>query len=353
MTYARIAVTGAIVLLAAGLGAIPAANYYYEASWGEGCARCHEMRRNFEVWENSTHRKMNCAECHESPLPTKLRRVRAHLFGETPERIHFGSEDVFAMMAKCQKCHRQEFAQWSSGPHSTTYARIFIDPEHNRNRHLMDDCLRCHGSHFEGGIRDLVQPINTAGPWQLKNAAYVNRPSIPCLACHSVHRNGAPLAPHAERSGKTQEILRPSVAFYDRRAGMHIAASILPLPHMMLGSSAVKISPDQRQALCYQCHAPLATMQAESGDDRTPVGVHEGLSCLACHQKHGQWTRQSCADCHPRLSNCGLDVEKMDTTFADKKSSHNIHSVKCADCHPKGVPPRKGTASGRSSRVAQ
>ena len=52
-----------------------------------------------------------------------------------------------------------------------------------------------------------------------------------------------------------------------------------------------------------------------SGDDRTPVGVHEGLSCLACHLKHGQQTRASCANCHPRLSNCGLDVEKMDTTF--------------------------------------
>jgi hypothetical protein len=100
----------------------------------------------------------------------------------------------------------------------------------------------------------------------------------------------------------------------------------------------VKISPDTRQALCYQCHAPLAGALVGSGDDRTPVGVHEGLSCLACHLKHGQQTRASCATCHPRLSNCGLDVEKMDTTFASTASGHNIHFVKCADCHPKGIP---------------
>jgi hypothetical protein len=49
----------------------------------------------------------------------------------------------------------------------------------------------------------------------------------------------------------------------------------------------------------------------------------------------------SCANCHPRLSNCGLDVEKMDTTFLKKESTHNIHFVKCVDCHAKGVPPRK------------
>lgn len=353
MTRTRMAAAGAVVLLAAGLGAIPAAHYYYESSWGEGCARCHEIRQNFDYWRNSTHRKINCTECHESSIQTNLRRVKTHFFGDIPERIHFPSEDVFAMVDKCQKCHRQEFAQWSSGLHATVYSRIFTDPEHNRNRHLMDDCLRCHGMYLEGGIRDLVQPIDTKGPWRLKDASIANRPAIPCLACHSVHNNGAPLVRRADRTGRAEEIMRPSLALFDRRTNMHIPAAILPLPRMLSGSSEVKISPDQRQALCYQCHAPVFTMQVGSGDDRTPVGVHEGLSCFACHEKHGQRTRQSCADCHPRLSNCGLDVERMDTTFADKKSKHNIHFVKCADCHPKGVPLRKVTASRRSNGVAE
>ncbi len=38
---------------------------------------------------------------------------------------------------------------------------------------------------------------------------------------------------------------------------------------------------------------------------------------------------------------CKLDVEKMDTTFKDKTSKHNIHSVKCVDCHEKGIPKKK------------
>ncbi len=103
----------------------------------------------------------------------------------------------------------------------------------------------------------------------------------------------------------------------------------------------VKTSPDRRQALCYQCHAPRAGNQVYSGDDRTPVGVHEGLSCQACHAKHGQTTRASCAGCHPRLSNCGIDVEKMDTTFKSTDSRHDVHRVACLDCHPAGVPKKK------------
>ncbi len=121
----------------------------------------------------------------------------------------------------------------------------------------------------------------------------------------------------------------------------HIPVDRLPLPAMRDGERVVRASNDRRQALCYQCHAPVSTFEVRSGDDRTPVGVHEGISCLACHQKHGRNTRASCATCHPRLSNCGIDVETMDTTFKSKTSVHNVHFVKCADCHTKGVPKRK------------
>jgi hypothetical protein len=103
----------------------------------------------------------------------------------------------------------------------------------------------------------------------------------------------------------------------------------------------VKASPDRRQALCYQCHAPRAGNQVFSGDDRTPVGVHEGLSCQACHSAHAQTTRASCTGCHPRFSNCGLDVETMDTTFKSATSLHDVHRVACVDCHPNGVPEKK------------
>jgi hypothetical protein len=344
---------GAVVVL--GLMAVPAANIYYSTSRGEGCARCHEIRGNFDSWSKSSHRKVNCTECHDSSLAANVRRVSRHAKGDVPERVHLALDDALQMVARCQRCHQQEFAQWRSGPHSTTYARLFMDPEHNRKRRLMDDCLRCHGMHFQGGIAGVVEPVNTTGPWQLKDPRLVNSPAIPCLACHSIHREGEPLAKRERGMAAKQETFRPSLYIMDRRTRMNLTVQYLPVPAMLEGERTVKMSPDRRQALCYQCHAPLATRQVASGDDRTPVGVHEGLGCLSCHQKHGQMTRASCADCHPRLSNCGLDVEKMDTTFASKSSTHNIHFVKCADCHPRGVPksratPRRaaaGTVAGR------
>jgi len=326
--------------VAAAVLSVPAADLYYQSSWGAGCARCHEIAFDYDQWRHSAHRKVNCVECHASSLKTNIRRVAAHVKGEVPDQVHLGAEDVFAMLPRCQKCHQQEFAEWSSSAHSATFARLFTDREHNRKSLLMDDCLRCHGMHFDGAIEALVEPVGTSGPWRLKDPAYAGRPAIPCLACHAFHRQGARLSTPEQRIGARQEIVRPSVGLYDRRTRLNVAVASLPMPAIYQGARPVRVSPDPRQSLCYQCHAPLANMQAGSGDDRTPMGVHEGLSCLACHQKHGNATRQSCAVCHPQLSNCGIDVEKMDTTFLNPKSRHDVHTVQCVDCHPKG-PPRK------------
>lgn len=348
---------------------LPGASVYYRYSGGRSCARCHEIWQPYTDWHTSTHRNVPCSDCHGDVFTLDLgfhlknmHRLAAHLRGEIPEQVRLKNEDVLRMGNRCRTCHEQEFADWAAGPHAVTYREIFLDDNHNHQQHLMDDCLRCHAMHFNGGIRDLVTPLDTKGPWTLRDPKLAEQPAIPCLACHQMHHEGTLLVRSAVKPvnpGPSQEISRPSLALFDRREMDFVALGRLPLPTMHDGDRTIKISPDIRQALCYQCHAPLASMKVGTGDDRTPVGVHEGLSCFACHQGHGQNTRPSCATCHPQLSNCGLDVETMDTTFKSTKSPHNIHSVKCIDCHTKGVPRKKpkgarvpggSSANGKLSR---
>lgn len=308
---------------------------------GDSCSNCHEITPTVEQWKASTHRNVECGKCHGGSLQAaNLRRLTTHVRGKVPEQIRLNFAQVKEVTSHCQECHRSEFAAWSQGPHGSGYGRIFTDVKHNTRQRLRDDCFRCHGMFYDGGVKDLVTPVSTAGPWQLKDASLTHEPVLPCIACHAVHTDGTP---HSQSTRK--ETHRPSLALFDRRSGEHIALKSLSIPPMKNGGRTVQMSPDPRQALCYQCHAPLATMEAGSGDDRTPLGVHEGLSCLACHAKHGQDATASCATCHPRLSNCGLDVEKMDTTFRNLQSRHNVHTVQCADCHPKGVPKRKTAAA--------
>jgi hypothetical protein len=250
-----------------------------------------------------------------------------HLNDEVPEQIRIRHADVERLMNACRGCHQQQFADWRSGPHASGYKRILLDARHNAKTPVREDCLRCHGMFFDGSVREAQKRAGDD---------LANGPVMPCLGCHSMHARGEP--------GKKTR-LRPSLALWDRRDAKHIGAALLPIPAMMQGERAVKMSPDPRQSLCFQCHAATAAMQVASGDDRTPVGVHEGLSCLGCHQGHTQNAAASCANCHPRLSNCGLDVEKMDTTFANTKSRHNIHFVACGDCHGGRRPVKSVTAN--------
>lgn len=352
-TVKKIVLIAALLVAAVAL-MVPGATMYYESGKGARCTSCHEMQAVYDQWHASSHRGIACEKCHGGALTTdasfhmnNVHRALQHVRGDLPEEIRLRNRDVQEMTGRCQSCHQQEYAAWQSGPHSATYGRIFLDKDYNAKNRLMDDCLRCHGMHLEGGVRDLVAPIDRRGPWQMLHPELAKAASMPCLACHQMHREGLPLEKtSAEGSvpGPSQEVVRPSLAWFDRRTEQYVPLADLPLPAMLDGARPVRMSRDQRQALCYQCHAPVASMQVGTGDDRTGIGVHEGISCIACHAQHGQKTRASCVTCHPKMSNCGLDVEKMDTTFLSPKSKHNVHWVKCADCHVHGVPPRKKLA---------
>jgi hypothetical protein len=331
--------------------AVPAGSIYYAAAGGKACARCHEVQSAYDRWMVSTHRTVECKECHGSIFSTdpgfhlnNVRQLWHHVRGRVPERLLLRQGDISrGMNARCGKCHQQEYAAWAAGPHHATFGQIFLNEDHNKSRILSDYCLQCHGMYFEHSIQELVQPVGLKGPWHLASQSIKpHEPSIPCSACHAVHRPGSPMGMGSASEEAAQTVThRPSLGFYDRREQMHFGAEVLPLPEIVAGTRRVRVASDVRQAPCYQCHAPDHTFQAGSGDDRTCVGVHEGLSCLACHAGHDQSARASCAQCHPRLSNCGLDVETMDTTFKSPRSAHNIHFVKCEDCHTGGVPNRQ------------
>ncbi len=337
-----------VTLLA--VGVTQGASLYYAAGHGAACADCHEMAEYASAVHSSPHDNATCTDCHQASLFTRLRHIQVHLAGSAPETIRLREVDVRQMIANCKSCHEHEYASWRAGPHSATYTEIFADPAHISKRGLMDDCFRCHGMYFDGAIRDLVQPQNTRGPWHLSHPELAGQPTIPCQACHWIHREGPPETKPPARISVAGPIVPQSLGFFDRREGMHFAAATLAIPTLYDGPRQLKASPDQRQAICYQCHAPRLPEanstaaanhwgpQAGSGDDRTPMGVHEGLSCFSCHNSHNESARASCATCHPEMSHCGLDVEKMDTTYANPASKHNIHWVKCTDCHQHGLP---------------
>ncbi len=305
----------------------------------------------------SAHRNAKCDTCHGTAVSNGLhslwensRRAARHFSEERHDNIRLSGDQVVEMQARCKACHEREYAAWFSSGHSMRYADFLLNEEHNRTEQINADCLRCHGMFFEGRIEDLVQPISTKGPWKMVSTERAEQPAIPCLVCHEIHKTGEPAARPDYAKPKMAASKRPGkpfpVSFYDRNEARHFEAAVLPQPRSLPGSQDLVVSADLGQRVCVQCHANVANQTAGVGDDRTPRGVHEGLSCSSCHAAHSMDARASCRHCHPKMSNCGLDVEKMNTTYLDPESAQNIHFVACTDCHQAGVPEKKTGRQG-------
>ena len=239
-----------LIGLLVALLSLPGGSLYYEYSQGKACARCHEIWQPYTDWHTSAHRNVPCSACHGDvfTLETRfhwnnIRRLANHLRGDVPEQVRLKTTDALQVSERCRNCHEEEYADWAASSHSATYAEIFLDKKHNRQELLMDDCLRCHGMHFEGGIRDLVSPVNTTGPWRLWKPELANRPAIPCLTCHQMHREGLPLIRPAVKptnASPTEEINRPSLALFDRRELEHVSVRAFPCPRCTKGCGPSK-----------------------------------------------------------------------------------------------------------------
>jgi len=220
--------------------------------------------------------------------------------------IHLSEEQVLEINKRCIACHQSEYAGWLRSGHAVNYKEIFLDSAHNAMEKPYWDCLRCHGMFYDGNINNLMKlDGNDYKQWKIRDEKQETRLTIPCLSCHQMHTEN----PRSERyialndSSRNLDERNPVTALYIRAEKMHLRSDMLPKCKMFDGDKELVTPSDPNTQLCMQCHAPNFKHQAGSEDDCTVTGVHEGISCIACHQPHSGETKASCAQCHPSLSN--------------------------------------------------
>jgi hypothetical protein len=311
------------------------------------CASCHEISPSHQTWASSAHRDISCFKCHGTALENgwhslseKTQMVFKHIESRPrPYEIYLTENQLLETMERCINCHQDEYTNWLAGGHSMTYSAMLLDETHNSTEQLNFDCLRCHGMFYAGTVEDLVEPISRTGPWKMKIEKMADKPVIPCLTCHEIHTHGETAtrpdysSPNNIFYSRTLE--NNSIGFYIRNEKMHMNLANLPTPVILAGTDTVQTTSDPAYRLCVQCHAPDVWHQSGTSDDQTPTGVHEGISCRACHEPHSNFQRNSCDKCHTKISqNCKLDVRTMNTTYFSPASENDIHFVSCQDCHP-------------------
>ena len=277
------------------------------------CARCHEISPSHAQWKSSAHAGVRCSECHGTALSgginslmDKMNMVYTHFTEKTQnDDIRLTEQQIMEVDNRCIACHQAEYAGWLRSGHAVNYKEIFLDSAHNAMEKPYWDCLRCHGMFYDGNINDLMTLEGDHSEWKIRDVKQEMRPAIPCLSCHQIHTENPCSVRYISLSdsGRIVNERNPTTALYIRPDKMYLRSDKLPECRMFDGDKEITVPSDPNTRLCMQCHAPNFKHQAGSEDDRTVTGVHEGISCIACHQPHSGETKASCAQCHPSLSN--------------------------------------------------
>lgn len=212
--------------------------------------------------------------------------------------------------------------------------------------HQEISCFKCHGTALKSGWHSFSEKTKMVFS-HVKTSPYPEDVRMSenqifetmqrCTKCHQDEFANWKACGHSatyEAIFYGRAMQNSSIAYYSRHEKTHFDLNNLPVPVILSGGDTIQTPAGPVYKLCVQCHAPSVWHQLDSSDDNTPAGVHEGISCRACHAPHSNYQRNSCEKCHQGVSNCGIDVQTMNTTFLSPASENNIRTVACKDCHP-------------------
>jgi len=292
------------------------------------CVSCHEMSIHYKTWSVSSHKDVECEECHVMPgminmARTKLaatRQVYKHVKGGTdPYRIQGHVPD-----ANCKKCHRETREM-------VVYHGLKIT--HRRHWDRKIGCTVCHANVVHG-----------------ENAATKNTPSMQtCFKCHdgrkasnvcgTCHetlgvRRATPFSPewvagHKEEARQGGDSCK-RCHHQDFCNNCHTMATPHPGNWLDLHPAAYRRDPGQcavchpkniQSIFCGDCHK---VRRAHSTDwiAKHPTAVREQpAACDACHKK------DFCSDCHSRY-------RSHPTNWLQRHPGEaKTHPEKCKTCH--------------------
>jgi predicted CXXCH cytochrome family protein len=263
---------------------------------------------NLKILENSVHKDVDCAFCHEE----------ANI-------EDFPHAEVLAPV-NCGSCHEDAMANFDKGIHGQAL---------RLNALYAPDCKECHGSH------DILHHTNP------RSRTY--KMNIPVL-CGKCHREGAPVArtynitEHNILENYSQSIHGEGLF----KKGLIVTATCndchgnhLVLPHTSPNSS---ISSKNIATTCMKCHAEIEEVHTKIIKkelwEKEPGAIP---ACTDCHPPHkvdvkdivNMMSDISCLKCHEKEDVHKVVNDSIISLVVNKEDiANSVHkSITCVNCH--------------------
>lgn len=318
---------GVSVVAVLGILAGPAPAARAQGAGVVNCDKCHgnrdfiERRRDRRradtlmyvpraILEQTAHRTLACAQCHENyddGYP----------------------HDVRARVVPCQSCHEQAGIDWTASVHRENAATKGDAPQ----------CTGCHGVH------QIYPTTDRRSPTHPLNVAET------CGRCHADEHIVGTYFATADKATASTAVAKYFQTVHGQAlttAGLNVSATCNDChrAHKVLpsDSAASSISRDSIPATCGGCHEGVVEVYERSSHGQallrgdTTVTGHRGPVCVDCHSGHGivradepSWHAdavEECGTCHEELYDTYFETYHGKVTRLGSGLA-----ASCADCH--------------------
>ena len=374
---------GAVILAVALLGtmaALVSALTMTVSSNPSFCASCHEIRPVHDQWVSSTHKGVNCLNCHtergwEGYVKVNVqgaRNIITHLSGQ--DRL---PPEADIKNSSCNYCHPADQLP-ETRPESTLKVA--------HSKHEEQSCTTCHNRMVHPGQFEVPEEIKLVSHQpkdcqvchQNPSPQYLHGNSnLPCTSCHSANipnhevaiKRGAMPKENCQECHSRERVSAPETC-HTCHVSPHGTENELNCNRCHSADSKgwsqvsfahpVKLSIEHSQIQCTKCHASKSL----SVSTTQPGGAFQ---CLTCHKPpHQSYANGNCIQCHtitgwkpltidhaavwkdyvgkhatPTCASCHTDGVRFQGTPTDCKSCHQPPSqphfgAECAQCHQPG-----------------
>ncbi|WP_434512000.1 cytochrome c3 family protein [Desulfitobacterium sp. AusDCA] len=282
------------------------------------CSSCHEMKPEYTTWQQTSHSKIACVQCHIEPGAVNLvkhklnsmTQLYEHLTGKVPNPITM-SETIKNDV--CEQCH--------STMRQVTASGDIIIP-HDKHLKQGISCIACHAGVVHGFATERgLTPKNDYETWTEEKAQKVTSfddtksTMEACLDCHDQVNAGK--KPWLEKEGvaKTEK-----ERVEESRAIKAMANGEKPLEN----ATATSSKPSENATMhppTIQCQACHSTMKTPNSHSEATWGTTHGLEARK--------DVRVCAECHSRQKERAL--LKVNTDVKDYVRGNAF----CMNCHEK------------------
>jgi nitrate/TMAO reductase-like tetraheme cytochrome c subunit len=342
------------------------------------CRSCHLMEPYYQAWHESTHKNVNCVDCHFQPglvntlhgkweASSQAAKYITNTYGSKP---HAEVRDVSCMRSGCHEKRLLEGkVKWTVK--SVTGQDVTINFDHTP--HLTEDrrgkklrCVSCHSQIVQG--QHLVVTLDACYLCHFKGFEHGRKDESlgGCKACHDAPKQEIRLATgvfkHDDYSGKgvACENCHSDVIKGEGMVNRQVCWTCHNLPSQVARYDDPKFLHDQhvqkKKVECTACHQQIQhSLNAGSAKlKKTLTGSHIDMNagdCAGCHEKsHGGpaelyrgtggrgvadmpspmfRAQVDCIACHKEKTQDGKAVEMRGQTYGAVQGSCNYcHQTK-------------------------